>query len=121
MYLQTAQYVLKSFLGFKFKGKKLTESVRYIASFDEFKGIKLAGNQPWTTVELRIVLIKSLSHILQIVGGKIARKKAEESEKDVINHQAGIRLQQLAQLHGVLFVLDQFTSAIDRENNSEIR
>ena len=43
MYLQTAQYVLKSFLGFKFKGKKLTESVGYIASFDELKGIQLAG------------------------------------------------------------------------------
>ena len=55
------------------------------------------------------------------MGGKIARKKAEESEKDVINYQAGIRLQQLAQLHGVLFILDQFTSAIYRENNSEIR
>lgn len=33
MYMQTARYILKSYLGFMTKGKKLSDSVKYIEKF----------------------------------------------------------------------------------------
>ncbi len=33
---------------------------------------------------------------------------------DIINYKVGIRLQQLAQLHGVHFMLNEFLEAINR-------
>ena len=77
MYLQTARYALKSYLGFVTKGKKPTDSVKYITRFEEVSGLQLAGKNPWTLDELRDVLVKTLSDIIQEVGGRIASKKPE--------------------------------------------
>ena len=51
----------------------------------------------------------------------MAGKKEGESEKDVVNYQIGIRLQQLAQLHAVFFVINQFIEAINKEKKTQIR
>lgn len=52
------------------------------------------------------MLAKSVGHLLTVVGGRIAKKQKDETEADIINFKVGIRLQQLAQLHGIHFVVD---------------
>ena len=39
MYLQTARYVLKSYLGHATKGKPLTDSVKYIETFQDLSDV----------------------------------------------------------------------------------
>ena len=48
MYLQAARYVLKSYLGYLTKGKPLTDSVKYIARFQDLADVQFAGKKPWT-------------------------------------------------------------------------
>lgn len=48
MYIQTARYILKSYLGFMTKGKKLTDSVKYIELFESISETKFSGKAPWT-------------------------------------------------------------------------
>jgi len=48
MYLQTARYVLKSYLGYVTKGKKLTESVSYIQKFEELAEKTFEGREAWS-------------------------------------------------------------------------
>jgi hypothetical protein len=48
MYLQTARYVLKNYLGFMTKGKALADSVKYIARLQEFNEKQFAGKTSWT-------------------------------------------------------------------------
>ena len=74
MYLQTALYVLKSYLNHITKGKQLADSVKYIERFQELSESQFAGNKPWTVEELRDVLLKSLSHLVQFIGGRMASK-----------------------------------------------
>ena len=48
MYLQTARYVLKNYLGFMTKGKALADSVKYIARLQELNEKQFAGKTSWT-------------------------------------------------------------------------
>ena len=79
MYLQTARYALKSYLGHLTKGKSLTESVSYITRFPEVAELQFAGNKPWTVYELRDVLVKVLSYLFEMIGGRVASKKPGET------------------------------------------
>jgi hypothetical protein len=65
--------------------------------------------------ELEKVLIKSLQYVIQLVGEKMAAKEGGISEKDIINKKVGIRLQQLAQLHAVYYMVHQFIHVICQE------
>jgi hypothetical protein len=105
MYLQSARYVLKSYLGHMTKGKPLADSVSYISRFQELSEKQFAGNQPWSVEELRDVIVRGIGYVASQIGTRIANKQPGETEKDIINYQVGIRLQQLAQLHGVHFVV----------------
>jgi hypothetical protein len=40
---------------------------------------------------------------------------------DIVNFKVGLRLQQLAQLHGVHFMIDEFIQAITKEKNQSIK
>lgn len=75
MYLQSARYVLKSYLGHVTKGKPLSDSVSYIARFQELSDKQFAGNSPWTIEELRDVLIRAIGHIAGLIGARIANKQ----------------------------------------------
>ena len=74
MYLQSARYALKSYLGYVTKGKKLTDSVKYISRFEEVADLQLSGKKSWTIEELRDVLVKTLRNLIQEIGGVIAGK-----------------------------------------------
>ena len=56
-----------------------------------------------------------------VIGARISNKEKGETEMDIINYKVGIRLQQLAQLHGVHFMVHEFIEAISRENNAAIK
>lgn len=66
---------------------------------------------------MRDVIAKAVGYIVTIIGNRISNKEAGETEMDIINHKVGIRLQQLAQLHGIHFMVDEFIQAIAKENN----
>lgn len=117
MYLQAARYVLKSYGGHLLKGKPLSDSVQYLAKFPEFAETRFFGEKAWTLDELKVLLMKSVNHIVSLVSGRITNKEKGETEADIINTKVGMRLQQLAQLHGVFYIVDSFTSAIAREQN----
>jgi hypothetical protein len=106
MYLQTARYVLKGYLGYITKGKPLTESISYIARLQDLSETKFVGKNPWSVEELRDLLVKAVGHIVGIIGARIGSKRPGETETDIINHRVGIRLQQLAQLHGLHFMVN---------------
>ena len=108
MYLQTARYVLKGYLGHITKGKPLADSIKYINRFQELSEVQFAGKKPWTLEEFRDVLIRSINYIVGLIGTRIASKEPGETEADIINYKVGIRLQQLAQLHGVHFMVHEF-------------
>lgn len=72
MYLQTAMYALKSYLGYITKGKPLTESVKYMERFQDISDFQLSGSDPWTIQELRDVLVKTLSLIIQEIGQRMS-------------------------------------------------
>lgn len=48
MYIQTARYILKNYVGFKTKGKSPSDSVKYIERFNDLSNVKLEGKSPWT-------------------------------------------------------------------------
>jgi hypothetical protein len=121
MYLQAARYVLKSYLGHLTKGNSLTPSVAYLARLSILADTHFAGSSPWTLTELRDVTERALGHLIGLAGDRIGQRRPGESEKDVINYAMGIRLQQLAQLHGVHLVLEQFLAAIDRESCPRVK
>ena len=47
----------------------------------------------------------------------MASKEEGQTQKDIINSKVGIKLQQLAQLHGVYFIVYQFIQTINKEKN----
>ena len=112
---------MKSYLGHITKGKPLTYSVEYIARLQDLSEVEFAGKKPWTIEDLRDVLAKTLGHVIGIIGGRISDKQPGETEMDIINFKMGIRMQQLAQLHGVHFVVNEFIENINREKNQEIK
>lgn len=114
MYLQTAMYVLKSYIGFITKGKSLTDSVKYIARIQELSDVRFAGKNPWTVEEFRDLLVRAIGYVISKIAGRIASKEQGQKEKDVVNYKVGIKLQQLAQLHGVYFMVNQFVENINR-------
>ena len=61
------------------------------------------------------MFVKALSHIIQEIGGRIASKKPDEKESDIVSYAVGIQLQSLAQLHGVYFLVNEFIESIKRE------
>lgn len=121
MYLQSARYVLKSYLNYVTKGKPLADSVKYIARFQDLSAVSFTGKNTWTVQQLRDLVVRALSYIIGLVGTRIAGKEKGELETDIINYKVGIRLQQLAQLHAVHFMLNEFLSAIDKETNRSIK
>jgi hypothetical protein len=114
MYLQTARYVLKSYLGYITKGKKLTESVSYIQRFEELADKNFEGKDFWTLEDFRDLFVKILNYLMSLIGGRIAGKKPGETEMDIIGTKIGLRFQQLAQLHGIHYVLNEFIESIKR-------
>lgn len=66
------------------------------------------------------LLVKAINHVLGIIGAKITNREARETEMDIINYKVGIRLQQLAQLHGVHFMVHEFAQAISRQNHQQL-
>lgn len=74
MYLQTARYVLKNYLGHITKGRSLTESVKYITRIPELAEVQFAGKTSWSLQELKDVLIKSIGHVVGIIGARISAK-----------------------------------------------
>lgn len=48
MYIQTARYILKSYIGLLTKGKTPTDSVKYLEKFNDVKEIQFFGKKPWT-------------------------------------------------------------------------
>ena len=121
MYLQTARYVLKGYLGYITKGKPLTESLSYIGRLQDMSDTKFVGKNPWSIEELRDLLVKAVGHVVGIIGARISSKKPGETEMDIINHRVGIRLQQLAQLHGLHFMTNEFIKTIQAQTNPEIK
>lgn len=82
---------------------------------------QFAGPKPWTLEEFRDLLVKAIAHIMGLIGARIANKEPGETEMDIINYKMGIRLQQLAQLHGVHFMVHEFLEAINREKDQSIK
>jgi len=121
MYLQAARYVLKGYLGHLTKGKSLADSVKYITRIQELSDTQFTGKKPWTVEELRDLLIRALGHVVGLIGARIASKQPGETEMDIINGKVGIRLQQLAQLHGVHFMAHEFIVAINEEKNQDLK
>jgi hypothetical protein len=56
-----------------------------------------------------------VNHLLSLISARLANKEKGETEADIINQKVGMRLQQLAQLHGVYYIVESFDSAIARE------
>ena len=79
MYLQTAMYVLKSYIGFITKGKSLTDSVKYIARIQELSDVRFAGKNAWTVEEFRDLLVRGIGYVMSHITGRIASK--EQGEK----------------------------------------
>ena len=115
MYIQTARYILKSYLGLLTKNKPLTDSVKYLATFPSLAHAKFSGETPWTCHDLRTALLKGIQYVLGVITARLAAKQQGETEMDIINYKVGLRLQQLAQLHGVYFTLNAFIEANERE------
>ena len=120
MYLQSAMYVLKGYLGHITQGKPLNESIRYIARFSDLQQTLFVGKNPWTLQEIRDLLVKTLNYLVSLIGGRIASKAENQTQADIVNHVMGIRMQQLAQLHGLHFTIDQFILAIDQASQDII-
>lgn len=121
MYIQTARYILKSYLGHLTKGKTLSDSVKYIEQFGNLSEVKFNGKSKWTIEELRTVILKGLQYVLGVITSRIANKQPGESEMDIINYRVGNRLQQLAQLHGLYFTIDAYIKALNLELTPEIK
>lgn len=72
MYLQTARYIIKSFLG-HLKGKPLTDSVKYLATLNKDTA-PLAGKTEWTLNELSEALLGGIRHVLKVSLTRIQQK-----------------------------------------------
>lgn len=121
MYIQTARYILKSYVGLLTKNKPLTDSVSYLSSFPTLDDVKFYGKSAWTVEDLRTVLLKSIQYVLGVITSRLSNKQPGETEMDIINYKVGLRLQQLAQLHGVYYTVNAFIEAINREHTPEIK
>lgn len=121
MYIQTARYIIKSYVGLLTKKKPLTDSVKYLETFPTLADTKFYGKAPWTVEDLRTVLLKAVQHVLGVITTRLANKQPGETEMDIINYKVGTRLQQLAQLHGVYYTVNAFIEANDRELTPEIK
>jgi hypothetical protein len=113
MHLQSARYVLKSYKAHLLKGKPLSDSVQYLAKFAEVADLQLSGPKPWTLSDFDNVFLKSIQYVITVISSRMANKQPGETDADIINYKVGLRLQQLAQLHGVYYVFDTFRKAID--------
>ena len=51
-------------------------------------------------------MVKSLSLIIQEIGQRMSSKLPGETDRDIVNFVEGIKLQKLAQLHSVYFVIN---------------
>jgi acyl-CoA oxidase len=121
MYIQTARYIIKSYIGFITKGKPLTDSVKYLEKFNALGDVKFFGKKPWEVEDLRTVLLKAIQHILGVITTRLSQKQEGETQMDIFNYKIGNRLQQLAQLHGVYYTVDAFIEAINREQTPDIK
>jgi hypothetical protein len=63
--------------------------------------VSFTEKQPWSIGELSNVLVKAISHVIKQVTTKLGKKGPKETERQIIDEKIGLRLQQLAQLHGV--------------------
>jgi hypothetical protein len=79
MYIQTARYILKSYIGFLTKGKPLTESVKYLEQFNSLGDVKFFGKAPWSSEDLRTVLLKGIQHVLGVITARLNSKQAGET------------------------------------------
>lgn len=120
MYIQTARYVIKNYLAL-LKGKKVAESVKYVSELEGVTDLKLFGKQEWTLKELRLTLLRGLQYVLGVVMSRLQNKSKDENALDIMNHKLGNRLQQLAQLHAVIFTVNAFVGDIDAETHSGIK
>jgi hypothetical protein len=121
MYIQTARYILKSYIGLLTKNKPLTDSVKYLTLFPSLSETKFFGKSAWTIEDLRTVFLKAIQHILGVITTRLANKQPGETEMDIINYKVGTRLQQLAQLHGVYYTVNAFIEANEKELTPEIK
>lgn len=74
MYLQSAKYVLKSYINL-LKGKPLSDSVLYLAKFSQEANTRFDGDKPWTVHETRTLLIKSIDYLLTVITQRLANKQ----------------------------------------------
>jgi hypothetical protein len=99
------------------KGKPVAESLKYVSELGGVGDLQLSGKQEWTLKELRLTLLRGLQFVLGVVMSRLQSKSKEESTIDVMNHKLGNRLQQLAQLHAVIFTANAFVADIDAETH----
>ena len=67
------------------------------------------------------VFLKSIHYVLGTITAQLASKNKGESEIDVLNYQAGGRVQQLALLHSNYYTLKAFVDAHHAETNPYIK
>jgi hypothetical protein len=65
-------------------------------------------------------LVKTLNYLVGLIGSRIASKGENETQADIVNHKMGIRMQQLAQIHGLHFTFDQFILAIEKASQDMV-
>jgi len=98
-------------------GKPVAESVKYVSELDGVSDLQLSGKHDWTLKELRLTLLRGLQFVLGVVMSRLQSKGNEESTIDIMNHKLGNRLQQLAQLHAVIFTVNAFIGDIEAETH----
>ena len=79
MYLQTARYILKSYLGYMTKGKPLTESLQYLSRLQELNDKQFSGKESWTLMDLRDAVARAVGHIVTVIGNRISNKEKGET------------------------------------------
>jgi hypothetical protein len=67
------------------------------------------------------VLLKAIQHVLGVITARLSAKQPGETDMDIFNYKVGLRLQQLAQLHGVYYTVNAFIEANERELTPEIK
>jgi acyl-CoA oxidase len=65
--------------------------------------------------------VKALSHVIKQATMRLAKKGPKETERQIIDEKLGVRLLQLAQLHGVYTMVNQLSKVIEGCDNSEIK
>jgi hypothetical protein len=74
LYVQTARYILKSYLG-HLQGKPLTDSVKYIARLQDLSDVSFTGNSSWTLNELKDMLAKAINHLISQIATQLTNRK----------------------------------------------